>query len=396
MSWKMLIVFCVQSSKYSLKKDDLMSSQLSVSRRRARGFTLIELLVVIAIIGVLVALLLPAVQQAREAARRSQCKNNLKQIGLAFHNYHETFNTWTIFRWTQFTGNSPSGSRGILNNAQGWALPLLPYLDQKPLFDQYNLNLSPLNAVNAGVVSAPVKVFLCPTTPRTSNTVPLNISGTEFDTAFGTSGMPAMAVNAGATDYITFDKSSDQLNGTAGVSAGYFQVNNRNEGPLGEFSTDVFVLDPPQISDRIMSTQKRDVKDGLSNTFLIEEVAGRNTLYARSGKTIAPLSNVLTDAAYVQQQFGAGWWADPRNQLRPKAGSFDGLLNATNTAHFPGNCFINCTNDRAYGTGGYSFHPGGVMVLLADGSARMISENMSGVTFRSLVSRDEGDPIGDF
>ena len=91
--------------------------------RRKRGFTLIELLVVIAIIAILIALLLPAVQQAREAARRSQCKNNMKQIGLALHNYHDVFTTFPI---------------GGLKNSRGpnWRVGLLPYMDQAPAYNQ--------------------------------------------------------------------------------------------------------------------------------------------------------------------------------------------------------------------------------------------------------------------
>src|SRR5438132_1760143 len=109
-------------------------------QRRSRlkqGFTLIELLVVIAIIAVLVALLLPAVQQAREAARRSQCKNNLKQMGLAVHNYHDTFGKYP-------PGSvAPSPSGGAANPTtcyMGWGIALLPNIDQGPLYNQYNSN----------------------------------------------------------------------------------------------------------------------------------------------------------------------------------------------------------------------------------------------------------------
>lgn len=107
------------------------------SRRRSRGFTLIELLVVIAIIAVLIALLLPAVQQAREAARRSQCKNNLKQFGLAMHNYHDTFSTFPMGH-DCFTDRLPSGTTWTrrLSFFQG----LLPYIDQAPLYNQINFS----------------------------------------------------------------------------------------------------------------------------------------------------------------------------------------------------------------------------------------------------------------
>lgn len=142
---------------------------------RKRGFTLIELLVVIAIIVVLVALLLPAVQQAREAARRSTCKNNMKQLGLAFHNYHDTFNMFP----------PASSADGVGNNmdrvdAWGWSLRLLPYIDQAPLYNQINpgtpsrvprdsanmTNTNDYTTANDGTIeklfTTTIPVFLCP------------------------------------------------------------------------------------------------------------------------------------------------------------------------------------------------------------------------------------------
>src|SRR5476651_1965349 len=117
-----------------------------MSRRRA--FTLIELLVVIAIIAVLVALLLPAVQQAREAARRSQCKNNLKQIGLAFHNYHDQFGQWPCFETVQYAGTPAAPVQ--LQNGNGWALGMLPALEQTAVFNAYNKNGLPWDPSNIG------------------------------------------------------------------------------------------------------------------------------------------------------------------------------------------------------------------------------------------------------
>src|SRR5689334_4763006 len=103
--------------------------------RRHRGFTLIELLVVMAIIAVLIALLLPAVQQAREAARRAQCKNNMKQLALAMHNYHETFNTFPMSAWIQV--NVPTGS---IPNGHNWMAQILPFIEQGNLASAISFN----------------------------------------------------------------------------------------------------------------------------------------------------------------------------------------------------------------------------------------------------------------
>jgi prepilin-type N-terminal cleavage/methylation domain-containing protein len=137
-----------------------------MEQKRRRGFTLIELLVVIAIIAVLIALLLPAVQQAREAARRSQCKNNLKQIGIALHTYLEKqkmFPPGYIYNAPDITPN---------RETWGWAAMLLPELDQAPLFEQLNVNRDTLQQVlatgtagRANLLRTPLEAFHCPTDP---------------------------------------------------------------------------------------------------------------------------------------------------------------------------------------------------------------------------------------
>lgn len=124
---------------------------------RRQGFTLIELLVVIAIIAILIALLLPAVQQAREAARRSNCQNNLKQLGLAMHNYHDNHNTFPPAGILQ-----PGGSGTSARNGMGWQVFLLPFVDQSALYNQFDFNISYNQAPNSNIPTTRVTVFLCP------------------------------------------------------------------------------------------------------------------------------------------------------------------------------------------------------------------------------------------
>ena len=133
-------------------------------RHSRRGFTLIELLVVIAIVAVLIALLLPAVQQAREAARRSQCQNNLKQIGLALHNYHDT-NQCFPPGWIGITANQPDVN-GL--NGWGWASKLLHKMDQQALYHQINFKLGITDPANAAILTNVLPMFRCPSDPSSN------------------------------------------------------------------------------------------------------------------------------------------------------------------------------------------------------------------------------------
>jgi len=135
---------------------------MNVAQGVRRGFTLIELLVVIAIIAVLVALLLPAVQQAREAARRSQCKNNLKQMGLALHNYHDTHGTFPP-GWISEIGGNPHLSGGVGPTGWAWSAMLLPYLDQAPLYNQLKVSDGTAVPAPADIDDLPLlQAFICP------------------------------------------------------------------------------------------------------------------------------------------------------------------------------------------------------------------------------------------
>ena len=297
-------------------------------RRPTRGFTLIELLVVIAIIAVLIALLLPAVQQAREAARRTQCKNNLKQFGLAMHNYHDTFNMFPL-----------QASYGPAARYHwSWIPMVLPFLDQAPLYNQANFSLDGLNTTvnssgvsNLSIIARNLTAALCPSDPNSST------PATRQD--------DAAAIVLGLTNYAVCV--GDHINTTTTTGA-------QNTSPYGNSCTNGSLC-RGVITRFGWSARMRDLTDGTSNTMMVGEV--------------------------VPSKCG---WEDWGHQ------------NFATTAHGPNYLFATMTAGNPECIGYYSWHTGGVQVLMGDGTVRFISENISGTTYNALASRAGGETISEF
>ncbi len=295
------------------------------------GFTLIELLVVIGIIGMIMALLLPAVQQAREAARRMQCTNNLKQITLGMHSFENSY------------GHLPFGDR--LNdrnvNKVGPGVQILPYVEQKPLYDRYNWSIHWYDPGNSAVVQTPLSVYVCPSTPNSQRL----FSGVEGGVAF----------TAAATDYIP----------PSGVG--------NNEKNFVQANYGLTVHDDKAILTKKVKQANylRDATDGLSNSILYIECAGKPDVWSNGKKT----GGVNTKTGWASHATG-----------------FDPRLFVPGTCSGVGSCAINCCNDQ----GVYAFHPGGANVGMGDGSVRFLSAATSPATFVSLLTRANGEIIADY
>lgn len=326
--------------------------RLNPSRlKRQSGFTLIELLVVIAIIAVLIALLLPAVQQAREAARRSQCKNNLKQIGLALHNYHEALSVFPYA--TSNPGQCMSSGQNVTNHT-GW-LCLLPYLDQAPLYNQFNLSaatgernpnggiLAGGGAVasgNAALTTNILKALICPSDDGQKAYMSAN-------TTYG-----ANIVGTARTNYgfvVSQANGCTQWSSEGITTRCLFGLNSRSN----------------------MS----DIKDGSSNVVAVSET----TLEVYDGVTMSwacaqhvGLGTQLANPPNVKinQWICCGWQSPPWTNSRP------GRLGE-------------------WGSPG-STHTGGMHALMGDGAVRFISENTDVTIVNNLARINDGNPIGDF
>jgi len=350
---------------------------------RARfAFTLIELLVVIAIIAILIALLLPAVQQAREAARRTQCKNNLKQCGLALHNYESTF---TIFPQGTFLG-AVTLFGGINNNA-GPIPYLLPYFEQSALYQLFDFNVD-LNthANNLTARQQMLPMLQCPSDPMSG--VKFVIAGTQCPSGCGASNyQPSLGADANYNP----------------TSAGIYK------GPFG----------------RGYGARIRDFTDGTSNSGMFGEIRLGSATTASTGTVSATDPNFYTTA---RQCPNATWDAGAPNDTTLYPGSLKGdtipvaecdTVGGTNDVLYRGkqyyrgipvpafyshtltpnskrrDCIRDVGVDRIHGAV-RSMHTGGGHVVLGDGSVRFASDNIDGNVWRAVGSIQAGDQVGEW
>ena len=344
-------------------------SALRAAPRRA-GFTLIELLVVIAIIAILTALLMPAVQQAREAARRTQCQNNLKQLGLAIHNFYDAYQ------------KLPSSLRPPSNNATaprfGVVTQLLPYMEGSDIYGQYDPTKSWDKAPNLALGANPLKFTVCPSTPED----PLRL---DVDPAVNN----ALGVVA-ISDYAASNGLDPTLVGLL-QGLGYY-TGVATDPTTGYYGTQDW---PSSVKGLLaVNTQHNfaQIRDGLSNTLALVESAGRPYVYQ---KFISLGSNTAVHGV------NGGGWPRPASDFTFAASSKDGTtvppttltgavaVNGTNGADVLAN--YNATSGApywgVYGTSQpYAFHTSGVNVVFGDGHVQMINSSVSIPVFAALVT----------
>lgn len=331
--------------------------------RRVRGFTLIELLVVIAIIAILISLLLPAVQQAREAARRTQCVNNLKQIGLALHNYESTYKILPpgAIGAISLDGGMPhitvpfSPGSTHDDDGFGWQVFILPFIDQAPLYQRINPQGHPGIISEAGVKDL---YYGAGTTivPGGDTILPMSICPS--------STLPQIVPT---TFTIPGDTVARTLN-PATLQAGYATTSYK--ACAGSATGDFGLM---HVVKEGGGARFRDITDGMSNTLLVGESA------------------YVTDTGSTSFRDWPTWIGMPGD-------GGDETVRINGRANSPINCgtnynkMINAINDDC----AFSYHPGGANFLLADGSVRLISENISMVIYDFLHDRRDGQAIGDF
>ena len=325
---------------------------------RGTGFTLVELLVVITIIGILIALLLPAVQAAREAARRLQCSNNLKQLGLAVHNFNQAFGDFPTAGWGWAW--APHPDRGYGADQPGcWTYSLLPYLEQQSLHDlgagvgRDNATASTLLLANRERFQTPLGMLFCP-----SRRLPASFPIGSGQTYCLRPILCAQLTSSSRTDYaanggelfLDFQKGPDNLAGAASYS---FPSPANNTGII-------FVHSPVSVAM---------IKDGMSNTYMIGEKSLNPDYYA-TGESIGD-----DQSPYA---------SDDRDSVRYAA------LTSTSAG------FLAPSPDRtgvdascAFG----SIHPSGLNMVLCDGSVRSVSYDIAENVHRSLCNRQEGNAV---
>ena len=303
---------------------------MRIGRGGNRGFTLVELLVVIAIIGILIAMLLPAVQSVREAARRTECMNNIRQLGLALHNHESAHMEF------------PPSHVGA--KAKNWMVFLLPHIEQNNIYLLYDENFPWHHDNNQAAVSQLIPSLLCPSTP--------NSDGDRYDQI---GGGKIAAVN----DYAVITSVA-----RSGVDAGYIQ-------PVPNFQG---AMRPNR------GTPVGMISDGLSNTLIMTEDAGRPVHWINSGRGPDNVNPGGGNLPVVNGRVKGAGWADTSSSIPVHGFTRDGLS-------VPGPCPVNCTNNNE----AFGFHPGVVIGLLCDGSVHTVNETITMQQYSEFVTRAGGE-----
>jgi prepilin-type N-terminal cleavage/methylation domain-containing protein/prepilin-type processing-associated H-X9-DG protein len=315
-----------------------------MTSRRARGFTLIELLVVIAIIGVLIALLLPAVQSAREAARRAQCINNLKQLGIGMHNHHDSQGTFPPGSW-----NSPQRT---------WTFHILPYLEQQAMSNALNFNATWYDLKNTTVTGSLLSAFLCPSDGGAGTPITTTVAGAATTRRKGNYVVNWGNANECQCPIPTTGTTYTATNGAVTPIRGAFRANSTTNPPFN----------------------LRDFTDGTSQTMLMSEVIDTfpsSTNVDIRGDTWANAKGSLQFMTYTP----------PNSQIRDQ-------VEGSKDCAYPFQQNPPClTGASAAFIAARSRHPGGVSVLFSDGSVKFIKNSIGIDTYRALSTKDGGEVV---
>ncbi len=318
--------------------------QLLLTPARRHGFTLIELLVVIAIIAILIGMLLPAVQKVREAASRMKCANNLKQLGLAMHNYHDTLQTLPP-AYVNKGGSYLSSGFGFTH---GWAPFLLPYIEQQTLSNLYRWDLPQYAPENQPVEASQLSIFQCPSAP-------------EQDRYFTMGPYAYFGTKGACGDYAIALGVNSVL-----ARLGWVDSVGDYRGALTNTPTPALALCPAPAGTRLAA-----LPDGASTTILLTEDAGRPRLWQAS-------------KAGLDQVLAGGPWNNFKGPIILQGSTFDGTSR-------PGQCALNCTNDGEV----YAFHAGGANAVFADGHVCFLRVGMDIRIMARLMTRAGGEVVSD-